>query len=328
VTLKHDASRIIQSMLKYANAEQRFKISSELKGRFKDLANGKYGGFVVEKILKYCPSLRPVIFSEFQSHASRLILHLSTSLIINSLYTTYCTPVQRTALIQELYHPSFTHFKDAEYKSFKDVMKKEEWKAGALKHSLNIVQKVCEKGLLGSLDIVQRLAGEVIEVLGETDDADKLQNLLTTLSPQLLPSLHTKPGSYLTQLCILHGTPKIRKNILKSFKGYIPKIAAEEYGYAVLLRVFDCVDDTVMVSKTILNELLNEPQLLFNDTHALKVAFYLLSPRHPKYTPSHVLSSFKESDHIRSQTSKKDNYQRSRELLKAADDKILKYLCD
>lgn len=40
--------------------------------------------------------------------------------------------------------------------------------------------------------------------------------------------------------------------MLKAMKDYIEKICIEEYGHLVLLRAFDVVDDTVAVSKYII----------------------------------------------------------------------------
>lgn len=50
-------------------------------------------------------------------------------------------------------------------------------------------------------------------------------------------------------LCLWHGTPKDRKEIVKSFKGRVDKICQEEYGHMVLMALFDCVDDTKFVYK-------------------------------------------------------------------------------
>jgi len=41
--------------------------------------------------------------------------------------------------------------------------------------------------------------------------------------------------------------------ILKSFKTYVSKICKEEYGYLVMLAVFDVVDDTKLVQKALLD---------------------------------------------------------------------------
>lgn len=49
----HSASRFVQTAMKYGSVEQRMAIAKELEGRYVELAKGKYGKFLVTKILEY-----------------------------------------------------------------------------------------------------------------------------------------------------------------------------------------------------------------------------------------------------------------------------------
>jgi pumilio homology domain family member 6 len=42
IVFKHDASRIIQTIVKYGGAKERNEIAVELKGKYKELAQSKY----------------------------------------------------------------------------------------------------------------------------------------------------------------------------------------------------------------------------------------------------------------------------------------------
>ena len=42
IVFKHDASRIVQTIVKWGNQRQRGEVASELKGRFKELAEDRY----------------------------------------------------------------------------------------------------------------------------------------------------------------------------------------------------------------------------------------------------------------------------------------------
>lgn len=44
-----------------------------------------------------------------------------------------------------------------------------------------------------------------------------------------------------------------RKVIIKSLKGLVCKVCQEENGYLVMMALFDCVDDTVLLRKAILS---------------------------------------------------------------------------
>jgi len=42
IVFKHDASRIVQTIVKRGNAKQRNEVATELRGRFKELVENKY----------------------------------------------------------------------------------------------------------------------------------------------------------------------------------------------------------------------------------------------------------------------------------------------
>ena len=46
--------------------------------------------------------------------------------------------------------------------------------------------------------------------------------------------------------------------IIKSFKTFVPKICGEEHGHMVLLAAFDCVDDTKLIAKAVISEIIGE----------------------------------------------------------------------
>jgi pumilio homology domain family member 6 len=52
LVFRHDGVRPVQSLIKYANIEQRKSIAQELRGEFKILAEGKYSKFMIAKLLE------------------------------------------------------------------------------------------------------------------------------------------------------------------------------------------------------------------------------------------------------------------------------------
>lgn len=53
IVFKHDASRIVQTLVKYGGQRERDAVASELKGRYVELAQSKYS--------KVCPPSRFVV---------------------------------------------------------------------------------------------------------------------------------------------------------------------------------------------------------------------------------------------------------------------------
>jgi pumilio family protein 6 len=109
-----------------------------------------------------------------------------------------------------------------------------------------------------------------------------------------------------------------RKHIVKSFKGFVRRIAQEQYGSSVLITLFDCVDDTVLISKTIINELFldkTDSSSFLRNRFGSRVVLYLTSGRNKLIQPSHLLNELKELDIVRKLNTKKEDVVRSNELL-------------
>lgn len=69
-----------------------------------------------------------------------------------------------------------------------------------------------------------------------------------------------------------------RKVIVKSFKKFVEKIATDEYGYRVLIKAFQCVDDTDLIKKVILAELIEALPKLILDKNGHFVVLHVLQP--------------------------------------------------
>src|SRR5690348_9718493 len=107
--------------------------------------------------------------------------------------------------------------------------------------------------------------------------------MLDVMKEQAVEILHTKEGAQVAMLCLLHASPKDRKAMLKTMKPFVVKICKEEYGHMVMLRMFDVVDDTVLMSKAILAEIVKEMEDIAKDKYGRRVILYLLAGRSPKY---------------------------------------------
>ena len=66
---------------------------------------------------------------------------------------------------------------------------------------------------------------------------------------------HTKDGSFAACLLISYGTAKDRKAMIKSIKDIIPQTSTDQYGHMVLIIICAVVDDTKLVTKSVLAEL-------------------------------------------------------------------------
>ena len=72
-----------------------------------------------------------------------------------------------------------------------------------------------------------------------------------------------------------HGTSKDRKAIIKSLKTFVTKVCTEEHGHVVLLAAFDAVDDTKLIGKAIIGEMVEHFEEIVTNEHGKKVIMYL-----------------------------------------------------
>jgi pumilio family protein 6 len=333
IIFKHDSSRIIQCAIKYGNQSQRSEIAKELKGKYVELSKSIYGRFIISRVLAYCTEERASVISEFYGKVLKLIKHKEASLIIEEAYSQYANAAQRTALIEEFYGPEFALFKSSENRNIEKLMEQPIKKESILKHLQHTLSSILGKGGwdITTHTIVHRALMEYFQYA----DEHSIQSMIEFVKDHIVHILHTREGAYVARKAILYGTPKERKYIIKTFKSYVAKIACEQYGHTVLLTIFDCVDDTTLIQKSILSEITKKVKPtttiigteedaenvglinVITNRWGSRVALYLLSHREGKYFSPSDIKLLEEGDAIREKTSKKDPEIRRKELLKA-----------
>ena len=341
LVFKHDASRIIQSLLKYGSSAQRNTIASELKKHTVEIAKSQYGKFIVSKILNFCPDYRKGVIESFYGNVRKIIKHRHAGLVLEEAYSQFANSMQRTHLLAEFYGSEFVLFKvplsnllvltylqNDKIKSLKEILATNpEKKVSVLKNIRENLVSVLQKGgiSIGPHSILHRVLLDYLTY----SETSALPEMIDLVKEHLVSILHTREGARVAQLVITHSSPKDRKIIIKSMKSYVHKIAIEQYGHTVLMSIFECVDDTVLVTKSILAELVTsikpgdmaalDGMSTFGDLsrhpYASRIALFLLKGRERKYQPAYVINELQEIDAIRKSTSKKEDHLRFGELL-------------
>jgi pumilio family protein 6 len=177
-----------------------------------------------------------------------------------------------------------------------------------LKHLKSAIDSVLEKATfnVGKTPILHRAILDYLNIAESTSCKDMLE----LLKDHLVHMLHTREGAQITQYAILHSSPKDRKHIVKSFKGFVHAIAKEQYGHAALITCFECIDDTVLVGKALIGELFKPPtneskvNELLRDQYGSRVILYLLMGRNKRYQPVYLITELEGTDEIRKETTK------------------------
>ncbi|KAJ9059187.1 Pumilio y domain member 6 [Entomophthora muscae] len=325
LAFKHDASRIVQTCLKYGNQSHKDLIAKELSSHYLSLSRAKYGRFIIIKILKYCKAYRSSIIKEFYGNVRKLICHAQASVVLEEAYSQYADSTQKAFLVQEFFGAEFSLFKDGhENMTLAQILKESpNKKETIMKELLHTLSQTMDKHTINH-SIVHRALMEYFQ----NADAAQIQDIIGQLKELAVEILHTREGADVTAKCLLHGSAKDRKAIVKSFKPFVAKIAKEQYGHVVLLQLFDVVDDTTLVDKNILGELIKNLGVLLNDKFGRRVVAYVLVGRSQKFISYATIQKLKEHDPIRAASSKKDPAVRSRELLQCFAQPLIDYIAE
>ncbi|KAL5483404.1 PUF6 [Sanghuangporus weigelae] len=350
VVFKHDASRIIQTLVKYGNQDMRDEVARELKGRYKDLAQNKYSKFIVTKLIRILPKHRPSILFEFRGHVVRLLLHREASSVIADAYELYANAFERALLLYDFYGKEVNLFSSAlkkgniaEAGAKEKVMLKKGLKGvledadserkkrvlAAVKENLELVMNNSEKGAM-SHAIFHRVLWEYLSQVSELKDEalqEKLRReIFEACQEQMAEMVHTKDGSRVVREFIAQGTAKDRKQIVKVLKPHIERICNDEEAQNVLFTALDVIDDTKLTGKSLVPEMTSRAQVLYKSPQGRRALLYLLVPRVSRhFTPAQRVV-LEETDPIRAKTSKKDESIRREEVLRAASPALIELL--
>ncbi|KAJ2056749.1 Pumilio y domain member 6 [Coemansia sp. S146] len=313
ITLKHDMSRVVQTCIKYGSGEQRAAIAGELEGAELELARSMYGRHILLRLLKHCPAARARIMAALSGHVRRLVRHKDAAAVVDECYSVYANAAQRWALAAEFYGGECAVM-GAHVASVDALIAQAPQRRAGIVAALKLAAApLLEKGTVQH-GVVHRVLLDLVRL---AEGADR-RAAIEALHAHAVEMVHTRDGAHCAMLCLLHGSPKDRKALVRSFRPFVRKMACDEHAHAVLIGALDCVDDTVFVAKTLLADLCALAADLLPDTHGRRVLLYALAGRSPHYVGADALAVLRAGDPVRAATSKKDPAARRRELAAAA----------
>ncbi|CAM9315175.1 unnamed protein product, partial [Ectocarpus fasciculatus] len=275
VTLRHDASRAVQSIIQFGTVAQRTKVLADIKDKLHEVCNATrliaktpYGHFVVLKAIIYCttPAEQKQIISSLGGHFVAVGTNVIGARTVESLVNIYSAKASRP-LRAEFYGRKFIALCPEPPKNLRTLIEAlPNKKSSILDHMRDLVQKFVDKGLL-EFSYAHQLIWEYAEEI-ELDHAGaeassgeqaaapaRMLDLLELLVDSVGKLLTTKPGAKLVCRMATHGSAKDRKRMLKPLKGHVLESLCHESAHLGIMRLVDVTDDTVTVQKSILEEL-------------------------------------------------------------------------
>ncbi|KAF8228348.1 ARM repeat-containing protein [Tricholoma matsutake] len=372
IVLKHDASRIVQTLVKYGRQAERDEVAVELKGHYRDLAQHKYSKFLVTKLIRLSPTHRASILLEFQSYVQRLLLHREASFVLADAFDLYANAYERSILLRDFYGRETALF-SASFSAAGSAEDKERAKKGllgvleapgmdeekrrrvlaAVKGNLVVIFNNPDKGAI-THSIVHRALWEYLTVLNDasasvSDEAERekmRREIFESCQDVLAEMVHTKDGSRAVREFLAHGSAKDRKQILKVLKPHVERICLDDEAQLVLFTALDVVDDTKLLSKSILSSistlLLTPPPpnanilsgtpvsstKLYTTPQGRRSLLYPIITRSPRHFTPSLIGTISQTDALRlsGKTSKKDTKAREEEVRKAVSADLMRWV--
>ncbi|XP_048763203.2 pumilio homolog 3-like isoform X2 [Ostrea edulis] len=319
----HDTARVLQCLIQYGSPTQRDVVYQEIKDQIVLMSKSKYAKFLVKKFLIYgSKPMKNGVIKSFHGSIRKLVRHTEACEVVELAYNDYANAGQRLSLLEEFYGPSFTFFKTPDTRSLDQLLLVQpDKKEMILSNMKEALLPLIDKTILGH-SMVHKIFYEFF-----AHARDKMRSdMIESLREHLVHMIHTRDGARSAMYCLWYGTSKDRKVIMKTFKTHVTKICKDEYGYLVLIAMFDVVDDTKLVGKIILEEMLKSLNEIAQNQHGRKVFQYILCPRDPHFFQPDIVRVLKEGDN--NPHSKKDSTVRYKELLTMVSPPLLQYIVD
>ena len=175
-------------------------------------------------------------FQSFKGEMPTLAVHGVGARVVESLFLNL-TPKQTASLKQEFYGPHFSLFAQ-ELSSVPTLASNlEKAKTETQKKSaIEFVQRLINKGMTKSFygfTYFQELFAEYMDVA----EPNEIRTISSTVADHSIHLLSTRVGTRVVAACASYGTPKDRKRICKSLKGYTSSSLQHRDAYLALLRL-------------------------------------------------------------------------------------------
>ena len=306
----HDMSRVVQWLIKYCEADIRKEIVTELKPSLILMFQSKYAKNCVKKALKHgTEEIRKEIIAACYGHVVKLVSHSVSSPLIDYAYSKFATNLNKLHFKQEFYGDMYKHAKDDNVKTISDVFASaSDIKSATLSAvKINLVRSLNKK--LVTSPIVQEVLNDYLGICSAEDRGE----IIAMLASSIAELSRSESGARIAMICIWHGTNKDRKTALKAVKQQVKDVAKSEHGHRVLMAMFDSVDDTVLMKKLVLGEIITDLVEIAGNEHGRRVILYLVARRDGQYFHPALVEHLKQGDG--NATSKKSAEIREKELV-------------
>ncbi|EKE41250.1 hypothetical protein ENUP19_0149G0011 [Entamoeba nuttalli] len=293
LSIKPDASRIIQTIIKNGDNEQRQTVLTELKPKIFDLTKDQYGHHVVKKLLKYCSKIVPSLLLElYHTHIFEMLMQKFSSDVLKTLCE-FINKTQQRKLIEEVYGAQyeFLKSKNPELKTFSEVINSNDTLKNVICKDLkDKVFKILNKQHVSTNPLLAQLLIDYISCVDEKDASE----VAASLREHLQQFLTLPEGPKLMKFVIIHSSAKARKGLLKECKENLITLMTDKFGHYCILYLLRHVDDKMALKKYVLDSIEAMTQKLVFDKCGIELLEFILDPLSTHFLPPSIIDPLKE----------------------------------
>ncbi|BEJ00997.1 hypothetical protein CcaverHIS631_0508540 [Cutaneotrichosporon cavernicola] len=337
----HKGGRILQTIVKYGGKEERLGVAMELQPKWREMMESKYSKFLMGKLIRYCPSIRPLLVPVIAKNLGSLLSHADAVQPISDFYDLWASAKERRGLVRGFYPREVELFdggKEGDFPGLEGALETtgESGRLRVLEGIEKVVTEIfnaTQKTALAQ-PIFHRLVSEYLTCIYRflpAEDAGKKMHELLDVALESLPEIvHTKDGSAVVRDLLVRGNAKDRKSILQHLRKHVSAIAKDADAQLVLFTAFDVVDDTKLMSKAFVSDVVGLAHELAQDKNGRRAVLYLVVPTASRHFLPSTLASLATAAQTAKDigTSKKDPVVRRREILSAASPGLLTLVAD
>ncbi|CEF66622.1 Protein penguin [Strongyloides ratti] len=317
-----DTSKVFQCLLCLDDPQITKSILDELNPHLLTMSRSKYGSFFVTMLFtKTHAAERQALFDAFRGHIVKLYDIVFSAKVVDILYNQVATEKQKLDILCEFFGKEFVIFRQQDdFKNVKEMFDKyPDKKPIILKNLLSTIKNCVGKKTI-SFDFTHVLINTYLDNCSK----DQGKEVIDLLREKILDLTLKKGGTKIALRILFNSSAKERKNIIKSMTSLVSSIAMDHNGYQLILGLFDQMDDTVLVNKTITSELINHLPDIVKSHNGNVVLQYMVQPRDPKIIDSHVIDLLSSGDN--NEHSKKDRTLRAQQIYDEIKDPLFQYV--
>lgn len=194
----------------------------ELEPQWKAMMESKYSKFLMSKLIRYCPSIRPLLIPHLAPQLLNLLNHAHAVTPLSDLYELWASAKERRLLVRGFYPREVKIFDGAKQgvevkgleASLEDMGegKGRERVLDAIEKTVLDVFNATQKNALGQA-IFHRLVLEYVQCIYKFLDGEasskKMHELLAAGAESFPEIVHTKDGSAVVRELIVRGNAKV-----------------------------------------------------------------------------------------------------------------------